>query len=84
MHLPFQEIFMIHIQRDHEKLTEFISIRTRMLLQISEFQTLDWRLKSSKSIWLKCIENPAENHSWSNFCGLVPFHFADFHSQTSL
>ena len=80
MHLSFQEIF----NRYYEKLTEFISIRIRMLPQILEFQTLDWRLISSKSTWLKCIENPAENHSWRDFCGLVPFHFADFHSQTSL
>ena len=80
MHLSFQEIF----DRYYEKLTEFISIRIRMLPQILEFQTLDWRLISSKSTWLKCIENPAENHSWRDFCGLVPFHFADFHSQTSL
>ena len=44
MHLSCQEIFMIHIHRYYEKLTEFISIRIRMLLQILEFQTGDKNL----------------------------------------
>ena len=44
MHLSCQEIFMIHIHIYYEKLTEFISIRIRMLLQILEFQTGDKNL----------------------------------------
>lgn len=44
------------------KNTGIYQYKLRMLLQILEFQTLDWRLKSSKSTWPECIENPEENH----------------------